>query len=324
MPNPSPLPTPDERCAPTAADPARQARCRGGRGMTAALALGLVLAGSCGAPPRIAGDARGDRQAARSSEHEAPPDFDRDADLLSSAVSATDVLMRLAAAADAVTAGDPAMALVLLEGLPDADHGGVVPFLRGVAHLRLGDLPAARDELTRALEQDPDDVPTLSVLARVHYESGDTAAAVAMLERAVVLDPEDAPSLASLGLLLLETGQVVEAFEHLQRAVRSDPEQIEAHRGLALLFTAVADTERAEQAWRRALDLAPDDISLHTGLGHLLRDDDRPREAVEAYRRAAQLEPGSATHAANLGAAWLEAGEPTRARRQFERALLLL
>jgi tetratricopeptide (TPR) repeat protein len=236
-----------------------------------------------------------------------------------------DILALLTAGAEALSADDPSVAAAFLDqavaaGADDA----TTHFLRGLAHLQLGQLDEARDALSAAVERDPDDASARCVLARALHLAGDAPAALAQLDAALQLDPDDARLHTLAGHVALDLFDAQRALQELSRAIELDPRDADARRGLALLFGDVGDAPRAELAWREALRLRPDDAVLHSGLGHALRDQDRDEEALEAYAEALRLDPGGAVHHANLGSTLAALGRLPAARRSYEQAVAAL
>lgn len=225
--------------------------------------------------------------------------------------------------AEALAAGLPGEALVLLERYLEAEPESTMAlFLHGVALLDLGRLHESRASLTRLEQLDPDDAASLGVLARVHYDLGDLEAAIGTLERATQVEPDMARHWTSLGLMHFENDDWEGAYDSFLEAVRLDPGEAEAHHGLGRLYTAVGENEAAERAFRSALEVWPDDPGLMVALGHTLRDLDRGAEAVVLYRRASAYDTHNPWIAANLGSVLLELERHHEARPYFEQALL--
>lgn len=225
--------------------------------------------------------------------------------------------------AEALATGDAAAAVGFLDQALAAGEDSTALFLRGVAHLELGELELARADLGRTIALDPDDIAAYCALSRARRASGDLEGAVEAVTRAVELAPDDARLLTLQGHMLLEAGHVDLAYEALQAAVKLDPENLETRRALGMLFSEAGDSESAEGSWRDALKLAPDDVLLHAGLANTLRDLGRDAEAVESYRAAVRLEPGNPVHLANLGSTYFRLEQMAQARDAYESALAL-
>ena len=231
-------------------------------------------------------------------------------------------LMRISAAAQALTDGKPQQALDLLHSASlELEPDATAKFLAGVAYLQLGNAASARTELEAAVALDPADISTRCVLARACEESGDLDAAVEQLQGAVERDDSQARLFTLLGHLQLEREDIGSAYNALLKAVELDPSDADAHRGLAVLFLRAGNAERAEQAFRQAINLLPDDALLHAGLGNALHDLGRLDEALASYREAARLEPDNPVHRANEASTLFSLGRLREARTAFEQTL---
>ncbi|MBT8484189.1 MAG: protein kinase [Phycisphaerae bacterium] len=87
----------------------------------------------------------------------------------------------------------------------------------GNAYREIGDLPASRAALERALTLRPDHRPIEVDLAYTRLEQGDIEIATAMLQQAVAAEPDLARAHCFLGLALQRAGRLVEALAELER-----------------------------------------------------------------------------------------------------------
>ncbi len=216
---------------------------------------------------------------------------------------------------------------------------------------RLGDYPAARECLDKAVAAAPDEALVVGTRGQVLRALGDPSA-IEDLRRALQLDDGLAWVHGELGEALRVAGHIREARMELERAVelRDDDAWIWASKGAAELAdsawdAAAASLEKAlsiqsDYLWAIAVrgslryrldDLqgALDDVeravqdpnlTWHLGtLGLILLDLERdPTEAERAFRTA--LERGAAANGVHigLGEALMRQGRPDDARRQFE------
>jgi tetratricopeptide (TPR) repeat protein len=231
-------------------------------------------------------------------------------------------LMLLSAGAEALSAGDNEVAAALLDrAVSQGADAATAQFLRGVAHLRLGELPAAREALTAAVAAEPSDVASRCVLARVCHMDGETDEAIAQLDAAIALAPDDARLYTLRGHVELDAERLEAAYADLSKAVDLNPADVDAQRGLAVLYSEAEAPDRSEGAWRTAIHLQPDDPQLHAGLARALRDQDRNEEALAEYTTAASLDPENPVPSANVASTLAALGRASEARRAFEEAL---
>ncbi len=183
------------------------------------------------------------------------------------------------------------------------------------ALLQTGELQAAHDQLEAVLENHPDVVEALRLLAGVKQAFGDIDDAEAMLRKALAIDPQWAPTLATLGELLLGRGRSVEAEHLLKRAAQRMPRAawvlarhyndsqrpVDAIAILApMCATGLADTEsvtqhvnalvalgRSDEAvafYRRRVESSRDDLAASSALATALEAASRHAEAERLSR----------------------------------------
>lgn len=231
-------------------------------------------------------------------------------------------LMLLSAGAEALSADDDQLAAVLLDrAVAQGADAATAQFLRGVAHLRLGNFAVAREALQAAVDAEPTDVASRCVLARACSMAGDDEAALKQLDAAIDFAPEDARLYTLRGHVELDTGRIEAAFSDLAHAVKLNPSDADAHRGLAVIYAEVGAADRSEGAWRAALRLRPEDPQLHAGLAHALRDQGRDEEALAEYGEAVERAPDDAVARANVASTLVVLGRRSEARRAYEEAL---
>jgi Flp pilus assembly protein TadD len=119
------------------------------------------------------------------------------------------------------------------------------------AHLRSGNLKAARSAYEGLARQRPDDAGVLNNLAHLLALEGDPAA-LEYAERAHRNAPLDAAIQDTLGWLLVQRNELEAGLRHLREARLRDPQNPEIRYHLA---TALARAGRSEEA-RRELDEA--------------------------------------------------------------------
>lgn len=188
----------------------------------------------------------------------------------------------LAHARAAVTAGESAQALALLE-----------------AHL----------------QTDPRDLAAMYLLAQVQVGAGAPAAAGAWLQQAVEEAPADLDALLALARWLIEAGQAVEAIDPLRVALDSHPQRVEL---LSVLATALLADDGAEAAWhlaRRAERLAPDDPRVRYLKARALMALGESARAATALEAVLQTQPGLALARRDLLAMRLATGDLADAAR---------
>ncbi|MFT6915879.1 MAG: protein O-GlcNAc transferase [Motiliproteus sp.] len=222
-----------------------------------------------------------------------------------------------------------------------------IPYLRGVAHHRQGNLNPADTCYGQALRLDPPFVDARLQAAQVKVQLRNPAASVLLLQRGIRLfaDPAQADQrlYLNLGIAQLLNAQAQAAIETLSAYLKRNPADmtaqlnlgnayvgtqelglakscfaralaqnsalVAAHIGIANVFTASGDFERAEQALRQALALEPDNADVHYNLGVLAKDLGKYVQAREAFQDCIERAPMHLLGVKALADAHLELGE---------------
>ena len=132
-------------------------------------------------------------------------------------------------------------------------------FLRGMQHLRAGQIPSAKAMFLAAIQLD-----------ETHFEA-----------------------FHALGAALMQAGQFAQAAGILSRALALRPDAAEAHRDQAVAYDRLNLHEEAIPAYRRAAELAPERADVQHRLGELLVLYSRYEEASRCFDLAADAQPDS-------------------------------
>jgi tetratricopeptide (TPR) repeat protein len=116
----------------------------------------------------------------------------------------------------------------------------------------------------------PDDHRARLILANAELRLGERAAARANLERVLEADPDSVPALNNLALLLLESDST-QAMDHAQRAARMAPEEPAVLDTLAQAHIALRQFDAAEHLLRQAIEKAPEQPALRLHLAQALK-----------------------------------------------------
>jgi tetratricopeptide (TPR) repeat protein len=227
-------------------------------------------------------------------------------------------------------------------------------FLLGSTLLLQGHRPAARAEVSRALELDADLVEAERILARIHASLGDHGLAVETGRRVLRRDPGDATTHILVAQSLLRQEKVDEALVELE-TIPEGSRGPEAHYALGRLFARKGDWEAARrhliaaqdpdsprfEVLRALLDLDmregrlaesaerieaaqtanPDDSRLNRLHGEVLLYSGKKAEAEAAFRRAIELDPNDLGGYQNLARYLAITGRPGEVLATYEEAL---
>jgi len=160
----------------------------------------------------------------------------------------------------------------------------------------------AIEEFRAALELEPNNPTTHSLLGLAYGEAGRLEEAIASCRRALELEPHEAAHYNNLGTILIRTGQVQEGVRHIEQAARLDADRAATYH--FNLGAALLNAGRARDAaghFRQALRSDPTFAAAHFFLGvALVRSAPRASGAeparaapgtVEAFQRYLQLAP---------------------------------
>lgn len=206
------------------------------------------------------------------------------------------------------------------------------------AHRVLGQVFAARDDmasatthLERALQLDPEDGRTLSILADTKGRGGDPAAAIDLYGRYLERSPDDLVARLALGRLLLNAARFEEAAPHVEAAAQRP--SAGAFTALGRLRSAQGRGEEAETALRRAIEIDRLDAEALLALGRHLVESGREVEGravmehqadvtaamdqIRFYENSSSMAGASSGNFVLVGQAWLAAGEIQKAADIF-------
>ena len=126
----------------------------------------------------------------------------------------------------------------------DAD----VFYLLARAHEGLESRGAAKEELVRALESNPEHVPALVALARILTDEGQPEQALGYLREAIAAAPDNPRVAFNLGTLLARQGELAGAERQFRRALALNPEYADARARLTVVLERMSGLPRAGSA----------------------------------------------------------------------------
>lgn len=226
-----------------------------------------------------------------------------------------------------------------------------------LTYLDNGLLEQAREQLAKALESDPDHIPSLLATATVRlqealplqaemlskkvlkldprsFEARMTLAAVyesqqmfAEVEKnlaaAAVLRPDDKEVRARLGELYVRQGRFAEGVRHYEAGLARFPDEPRLLGGLARAYLETGKVSEAIGLLQRAIERAPDVAFLHAQMAHAHALSNRFEEAIREYRVAQIYDPKSPDSHVALARIHAAKGEGAPAVRELLEALRL-
>jgi tetratricopeptide (TPR) repeat protein len=143
----------------------------------------------------------------------------------------------------------------------------------------------------QVLEQDPDQVQALGMLALLASDRDDKTEAEALMLRHLALKPADGSSLLGLGRIKAQRGEDAAAIDYLRRAADALPHLAPAHNDLGACLHRLGRREEALAALDHAVELDPGYAVAHANRGLALHNSHRYDEATDALRLALDLTP---------------------------------
>jgi tetratricopeptide (TPR) repeat protein len=153
---------------------------------------------------------------------------------------------------------------------------------------------AAIEQLSRAVEIDPQFVAAQFALGAVHQALGNRWKAAAQFRASTQLDPAYPEPYKSLGDLFLTAPRRLfdQAVEAYNKALEIRPFYADAYVGLGDARAAKGEVDAAVAAYQKALALNPVNARVHVSLGKLYyAEKGLYYEAVGAYKKAIELDP---------------------------------
>ncbi len=185
--------------------------------------------------------------------------------------------------------GGPALRQAVLLA-PDS---AIAHSLLGLHFRRAGQAAAALDELTRALDLDPENPALAAEIAGAHEALGDYEQAEEWFQTANRLAPNHPDYALLLAQFYVENEIKLDGIgiEAAQRAVELAPESAAARDALGFGYVLLGNLQAGEVQLRQALELAPDLPSANYHMAVLLATRDDRDGAIAHYRRALELDP---------------------------------
>jgi tetratricopeptide (TPR) repeat protein len=241
-----------------------------------------------------------------------------DADLrhLLGALPGDPVVLQLAAAI-ALVKGDHADAECLaVASLARRPQHVPTLLIAGRAARLAGDLAAADQHFTQALEVEPGRAETAFLICVTRLERGD-ATARSMLDRLMQEFPEDADGWFEIGASLQRAGKLDAALAAFDRAHhRSD-----SHLRRGAIYQQREQPQVAIAIYEAALQRFPALAEAWFRLGVLYEDQGDPQRAIRAYQRVLEMAPNLAEAAVNLGLLQQDQGDVDAAFASYRRAM---
>lgn len=159
------------------------------------------------------------------------------------------------------------------------------------------------------------------MLGLSEWKAGDLDAAGEAFSHALEIKPDHAKSLVNYGRVLLAQGRLDEAREQVELSLAANPENLAATRVLGRIQYTQGQLDEAAASYRNVLSRDQEDVWSLNNLGLILIQQGRYEEALPALAKAVQIESGVAVFQNNLGVALERTGHFTAAGEAYAAAL---
>ncbi|MCA9591664.1 MAG: tetratricopeptide repeat protein [Myxococcales bacterium] len=167
--------------------------------------------------------------------------------------------------------------------------------------IQAGDFEKAKQVLTAAQAETPDDPQAAFFLGVALENLNDAPGATAQYEKALSLDPKLVEASINLSALLLDAGDGKHALEIIDKGLQAKPGEPDLLMNRALALEAGGDKAAALDAYKKAVDAKPDKLDLRYAYAELLAGAGKSEEAqAELEKVTASDDPKVLAAAANL------------------------
>jgi tetratricopeptide (TPR) repeat protein len=225
----------------------------------------------------------------------------------------------------------------LLDAQTFNPRDGRWPYYLAQLHKIKGDAPKSAAAFARALELQPDDVPTLVWLGEARLDEGKPDEAEPLFAKALRLQPKSVVAQYDLGRVALAKQDYARAVSYLEKALSLEPLATIIHYPLAMAYRGTGDQAKAQahldQRGTLALKhddplMAQVDAMLHSAIGYEVSGADALdrgdwKAAAESFRKGIEVAPKEASLHHKLGTALALQGDGRGAVEEFERAIAL-
>ena len=185
----------------------------------------------------------------------------------------------------------------------------------------LGGSDELEDKLRQMARANPNDRSPVLGLAELYRRQGDLPAAREQLARALEQETQNPDLLTQLVKINLELGETQEALSYQQRLVKAQPDPYHQQKLGEMLFD-IGREQEAVQTWTKLLHARNKDVEAEVKLAGLLSQNGLLDEALSALDRAGE-KATDAKMLYHIGALLVEINELERATSHFEHILAM-
>jgi XTP/dITP diphosphohydrolase len=176
-------------------------------------------------------------------------------------------------------------------------------------------------EFTRAVEANPNDPATHTMLGVGYYWTGRVDLSLEEYRKALDLDPHSAQPWLLIGISLAWKGEDKGAYEAFQKAAELDPQRADIQMNLGSIEESLDLMDKSLEHTRRAVLLDGKNPLYHYQLAMLYRRLGRDADCIDSLHRALGFFPDFEDAILELGAAEERSGDLKSAQHSFRKAV---
>lgn len=188
------------------------------------------------------------------------------------------------------------------------------------SYLKMGMSAGAYQELTRAVEENPDDLKAQVALGNLLLAAQEFHRAQDVANTILQKDPNNVEGRILLANSYAALNNIQASLDEMQSAIRLAPSQPQSYLNMAYLQLDAKQTAQAEESFKKAVELAPKSALAALALGNFYMQQRRWQETQEQFQRAADLEPKNPLPRLALARLSLAQGRKDQAEQVLEQA----
>ncbi len=183
-----------------------------------------------------------------------------------------------------------------------------------------GDLNSAKENISNAIDLQPDIAIYHSNFGNILYHSNDLEFALKEHKKAIKLDKKIFQSFYSLGIIYAHLKNYEKSIESYKKAIDINKDSSEAHNNLANVYNVVNPKE-AEYHYERVVELSNSDPIPYINISNYYLKNVKYKKCVETLEQALDKKIEAKELYNNLGIAYLATKNNEKSKEMFKLAL---
>lgn len=192
---------------------------------------------------------------------------------------------------------DAAHAVQVIEAVPDSDRTARMEFTLGALYDQLKRPKDAIAAYRRAVDLQPDDVPTMNALGQALLNNSQYDEALKTYKQLAQADTEDAAPLIKIAEIQRREGKYEDALTTIHKARKKDPENLEAGYNEGMLLDILGRYDEAASTYSQMVDQTSHANGAYTAeeknnrgiflerLGSVYHEQNKTDQAIAAYQK---------------------------------------